>query len=506
MSVLLPTSPDLLRLQARRRGGEGGLVFRDRRLTFGELADAVDALATWLVRRGVGAGDPVGVMAANSPAMVAMTYAVWGIGGVTVPIGVRSTPEEAARLLAHARARGLLADDVRSDAARAAAQAAGIPAWACAPEPPLAPRVVLRGRGMKARSTQPPRADARASIAYTSGTTGAPKGVVLTHASFWWSALACGAARGDGPESVGACLSPLTHTPVLVSHLICRLLAGSTAVLLEKFEPDAVLEAVARWAITDVSLIGGMVFDVVMMGSIPDAVRRPVRKVTVGGAPTRMEAKRALAALFDGAEVIEAYGQTESTDGVTMARGTSVFDREGTVGRPNPWVVVRIRRSDGTLAAPGEEGEIVVAGPTVMAGYHRDPRATAAAIRNGWLRTGDLGRQDADGYVWVTGRVKELIITGGENVSPGEVEEVLRTHPDVADVAVIGTPHDKWGEQVTAVVVRKPGSAVDGDVLGAFAGTRLAGFKRPRRFEFLAALPRNAANKVQTSVLREQFK
>jgi acyl-CoA synthetase (AMP-forming)/AMP-acid ligase II len=219
-----------------------------------------------------------------------------------------------------------------------------------------------------------------------------------------------------------------------------------------------------------------------------------------------MDAKRKLAGMFEGAEVIEAYGQTESTDGVTMARGTSVFDREGTVGCPNPHLLVRVRRRDGALAEPGEEGEIVVGGPTVMAGYHRDLRATALAIRQGWLHTGDLGRQDAEGWLWLTGRVKDLIITGGENVAPGEVEEVLRAHPDVADVAVIGTPHARWGEQVTAIVVRKPGSTVDGKVLGAFVGTRLAGFKRPRRFEFIATLPRNAANKVATGVLREQFK
>ena len=506
MSAGLPTSPEFLRLQGLRRGRNGGLVFRDRRIPFGELADAVDGLARWLVRHGAGAGDAIGVMAANEPAMVAMTYAVWGIGAMTVPIAVRSTAEEVARLLVHAHARGLLCDAARRGVARDAATTAGVPAWACNPDLPLAPRVAVRTRRLPSRRARPPRAEDRASIAYTSGTTGAPKGVVLTHANFWWSALACGSARGDGPDGVGACLSPLTHTPVLVSHLLCRVLAGATAVLLEKFELGNVLAAVERFAITDLSLIGGMVFEVVDMGSVPQAVRRSVRKVTVGGAPTRMEAKRVLRGMFDGAEVIEAYGQTESTDGVTMARGTSVFDREGTVGCENPHVLVRIRRRDGTLAAPGEEGEIVVGGPTVMAGYHRDARATAAAIREGWLHTGDLGRRDADGWLYLTGRVKELIITGGENVAPGEIEEVLRTHPEVADVAVIGTPHAKWGEQVTAIVVRKPGSAVDGNTLGAFVGQRLAGFKRPRRFEFIATLPRNAANKVQTSVLKEQFR
>jgi acyl-CoA synthetase (AMP-forming)/AMP-acid ligase II len=168
-------------------------------------------------------------------------------------------------------------------------------------------------------------------------------------------------------------------------------------------------------------------------------------------------------------------------------------------------VHVAIRRADGALAEPDEEGEIVVGGPSVMQGYHRDSVATAAAIRDGWLHTGDLGRCDGDGYFFITGRVKDLIITGGENVSPAEVEAVLRAHPDVADVVVIGTPHPRWGEQVTAVVVRRSGAALDGEALGAFAGTRLAGFKRPRRIEFVAALPRNAYNKVQTHLLRAQL-
>jgi fatty-acyl-CoA synthase len=218
-----------------------------------------------------------------------------------------------------------------------------------------------------------------------------------------------------------------------------------------------------------------------------------------------MDAKRRLAAIFEGAEVIEAYGQTESTDGLTMARGTSVFDREGTVGTVNPHVHVAIHRADGSPATIDEEGEIVVAGPTVMAGYHRNPPATKAALRGGWLHTGDVGRVDADGFLFVTGRVKDLIITGGENVTPLEVEEVLRLHPDVADVAVIGTPHPRFGEQVTAIVVRRDGAALDGEALAVFAGERLAGFKKPRRIEFVASLPRNAYNKVQTHLLKQEF-
>ena len=489
--MLLPTSPAFLALQASRRGRAGGLCFAGRRIAYGELSAAVDELAAWLVRRGLGTGQPIGVQAANEPAVVAMLFAVWGIGAVAVPIAVRSTAEETAHLPENERARVLDAEELRA-------------VWT-APDLPLAPRLLRRGRRPAPRAPRPPAADGLAVIAYTSGTTGTPKGVMLTHANLLWAMLACAQARGDRAETVGACLSPLSHVPVLVSHLLCRLLAGATAVLVEKFDVGATLDAVERFGVTDLTLIGGMVFDMLALGEIPTAVRRTVEKVSVGGAPTPMEAKRALARLLEGAELIEAYGQTESTNGVTMARGTSVFDREGTVGRVNPHVVVAVRRPDGAPAAPGEEGEIVVGGPTVMAGYHRERAATAGAIRGGWLHTGDIGRRDADGYFFLTGRVKDIIITGGENVSPAEVEAVLRGHPGVADVAVIGTPHPKWGEQVTAVVVRQPGAQLDGTALGDFAGARLAGFKRPRRVEFVDALPRNAANKVQAHLLRERF-
>ena len=503
--LLLPTTPDFLRLQAQRRGAAGGLFFGTRHIPYGELSAAVDDLSAWLAKRGLGAGDHVAVVAANEPALVVMMFAVWGIGAAAVPVSVRSTVPEAARLLTHSHATAVLCDPLRVDLARAAAAAAGVSAFACEPVPPLAPRIVRRAPGTGTRAPRAPRPETLAVLAYTSGTTGNPKGVMVTHANLLWATLACAAARGDRADGVGACLSALTHTPVFVSHLLCRVLLGAGAVLLEKFDIGTVLEAVQRFGITDLPLIAGMVFDVVGLKSIPPAARHCVEKVSVGGAATPMDAKRALAGMFEGAEIIEAYGQSESTDGVAMARGTSVFDRPGTVGRMNPHVHVAVRRGDGTLAPIGDEGEIVIAGPTVMAGYYRDPAATAGAVRDGWLHTGDLGRQDDAGYFFVTGRVKDLIITGGENVSPVEVEEVLRSHPTVADVAVIGTPHPKWGEQVTAVVVPKAGAPRDGAALAAFAGTRLSGFKKPRRIEFVEALPRNAANKVQTNRLKQQF-
>ncbi len=507
-SLLLPTSAAFLHQQGLRRGNEGGLIFADRRHTFGELAREVDAAAAWLAARGIGRRDHVAVSIANSPAIVATSYALWEVGAVTVPISIRSTVDELTNLLRHSRAVAMVCDEPREGLAAEATKRLGLPLYVVKQTFPLTPRIARRARHAAKASvgrSALPHPDDLAVLAYTSGTTGAPKGVMIRHRNLLWSALACATARGDSAASVGASISPLTHTPVFVSHLLCRLLLGSTTVLFDGFNTASLLEATERYRITDLPLIAGMVFDVVNLRRVPDLVRNCVQKVSVGGAATPMEAKRALADIFGGAEIIEAYGQSESTNGVAMARAGRVFEHPGTVGCMNPHVIVAVRRSDGQLADVDADGELVIGGPTVMAGYYRDKAATAATIRDGWLHTGDLGRRDAEGFFYITGRVKNLIITGGENVSPVEVEDVLRTHPSVADVAVIGTPHPKWGEQVTAVIVVQSGAALDREVLLEFAAKRLAGFKKPRRVEFVEALPRNAANKVQTAVLKEQF-
>src|SRR5262245_9980754 len=222
--VLLPTSPAFLRLQAARRSADGGLGFRGRTIAFGELAAAVDDLQRWLVRHGAGAGRSVGVMAANEPAVAVALYACWGLGAVVVPISPRSTADEAARLLTHARAALLFADAARADVARDSAAAAVAAGLSVDPGLALTPRLLRRGLS-GAATPRPPTPQSVAAIAYTSGSTAAPKGVVLTHQNLLWAILACGQARGDEAHGVGLCLSPLTHVPVLVSHLLCRVLA-----------------------------------------------------------------------------------------------------------------------------------------------------------------------------------------------------------------------------------------------------------------------------------------
>lgn len=502
--MLLPTDVRFLRLQAARTGDQRGLLFQDRLWSYGGLAAWVDALATELVAAGCTTGQRIAFRVPNSPLAVASHYAAWAIGATAAPLAARASNEEIARALDHLEPHALLLDPESVAPLEPVWRGRPLAVLECPPTPEGIVRVVSHP-GREASKSRRSVARGLAVLAGTSGTTGKPKAVMLTHENLFWSALACSAARGDNGTEVGAALSALSHTPVFVSHVLCRILFGATVLLFPRFDVDALFWAVERYGITDLTLIGGMVFDVTRQGSVPPAVRERVRKVSVGGAFTPMSAKEALREIFPRSEIIEAYGQSEATNGVAMARGSAVFEHPGTVGRANPHVVVRVRKDDGSWAAPGEEGEIVVGGPTTMQGYWRDVAATRQALREGWLHTGDLGRMDEEGFLYITGRVKNIIITGGENVSPAEVEEVLRRHPAVADVAVLGTPHPKWGEQVTAVVVPSPGTSPNADDLVAFAAQHLAGFKKPRRIEFVDVLPRNAMNKVDLAALRARF-
>jgi len=272
--------------------------------------------------------------------------------------------------------------------------------------------------------------------------------------------------------------------------------------LLARFSAEAMLDMLRRDRLT--IMCGVPTMWNAMLHSAGDATAddfAQLRLAVSGGASLPAEVARAFQEKF-GCTLLEGYGLTETTAVATFSGATAP---PGTVGQAVFDTEVQIRDQDGRAVGRNTAGEVYIKGPTVMRGYHRDPAATAATVRDGWLHTGDLGRRDGDGYFFVTGRAKDLIITGGENVSPAEVEAVLRAHPDVADVAVIGTSHPRWGEQVTAVVVRRDGATLDGEALGAFAGARLAGFKRPRRIEFVASLPRNAYNKVQTHLLRREL-
>jgi malonyl-CoA/methylmalonyl-CoA synthetase len=434
-----------------------------------ELEERSRAVAGRLQAAGLEPGDRILFSAQASVDLVIAHVAALRAGLVVVPANTAYRERELAHIVSDSRPRAALLDDP---------ERAG---WVGA----VAPAALVVDPGVRGRDREPQVLDAAAPgdpalIGYTSGTTGSPKGAVLTHANLLAGSESVRLAWRWTAEDRLLLALPLFHSHGLCVGLHGTLLAKASAVLLPRFSVDAVLDAATEHAAT-------------LFFGVPTMYQRLARSERVeelaglrlcvsGSAPLPAELHRALSDRTR-QQVLERYGMTE-----TLMNVSNPYDgerRPGSVGLPLPGVEVRL----------AEGGEIQVRGPNVFGGYWERPEATADSFVDGWFCTGDLGSFDPDGYLRILGRSKEMIISGGLNVYPREVEDVLLSHPDVAEVAVVGTPSDEWGELVTAFVVSSAAHPA-ADALLAFAADRLAPFKRPRRVEFVDALPRNALGKV----------
>ena len=437
-----------------------------------ELEEASRLVAGGLQAAGLAAGDRILFSAQASIDLAVAHVAALRAGLVVVPVNTAYREREIAHIVGDSRPRAAFVDDgERRD-------------WVCsAAEEPI----VVFGPGAALEAREPSAVDLAAPedaalIGYTSGTTGAPKGAVLSHANLLAGSESVGLAWRWTAEDRLVLALPLFHTHGLCVGLHGTLLAGASAVLLPRFGADAVFDAAAEQRAT---LFFGVPTMYQRLASSPRVGELAQLRLCVSGsAPLAAQLHRAIAERSS-QQVLERYGMTE-----TLMNVSNPYDgerRPGSVGFPLPGVELRLSH--------GREGEIQIRGPNVFRGYWQQPDATNASFDDGWFCTGDLGCLDADGYLRILGRSKELIITGGLNVYPREVEDVLMSHPDVAEVAVLGTPSEEWGEIVTAVVVpsaERPGV----DALLAYAAERLAPFKCPRRVQFAEALPRNALGKV----------
>lgn len=461
-------------------------------------------------RFGVMPGDRVGLFMTNRTQYLEALYGIWWAGAAAVPINAKLHPKEAAWILDDAGAKlAFVSADVGDPLA---GELAGLPELKeviAADRPHFA---ALR-QAEPLSAPEPRGLHDMAWLFYTSGTTGRPKGVMMTNANLATMSL-CYFVDVDPVAEQDAILyaAPMSHGAGLYNFM--HVMRGARHAVPEShgFEPEETL-ALAR-SLREVSMFAAptMVRRLVDRAKAEGGDGEGIKTVVYGGGPMYLaDIEDALAVM--GPRFVQIYGQGESPMTITALGRRLHMDRAhprwrerlASVGTAQSMVSLRVAGPDGAALPPGETGEVLVRGSSVMAGYWRRPDATAAAIRDGWLWTGDLGSLDEDGFLTLKDRSKDVIISGGSNIYPREVEEALLTHPDVHEVSVIGRPHPEWGEEVVAFVVMKPGRVMDPAALDRACLARIARFKRPKAYHALAALPKNSYGKVLKTELRDHL-
>lgn len=479
-------------LQGANTGPELPAVVAPDPMTYGDLARRSGRLAARLASQ-VEPGDRVVVLAGNEAAFVIAYLATLTAGAVAVPVNGTSPSLELARELTVVEPSLVVASPAYADLARRACAQ-------CSTEVPLFVFDPADESELPADPLAPvPRADdALAVLLFTAGTAGAPKPAMLTHGSLLANLAQMQAHPGlrVGPDDVALAVLPLFHVFGLNVVLGLALTAGGAVSLVDHFHPTETLARVRADGVTVIAAVPAILEAWLGLdaSAAPDDAFARVRLCVSGAAPLPPPLVAAMHSRF-GIHVHDGYGLTEASPVVTTS-AVSTTPRPGSVGPPLPGVEVRLVDSDGQDVLSGDPGEILVRGPNVFAGYWNEPETTARVLADGWLHTGDIGVADDDGWLSLVERAKDVIIVSGFNVYPGEVEQVLASHADVADVAVVGEPHPRTGETVVAYVVPRPGQTPDPVELLRHAGRRLARYKLPTRVELVEELPRSFAGKL----------
>jgi long-chain acyl-CoA synthetase len=491
---------DALRRAERLYGRKEGAVCGEIRLSYAEFGSRCRRLAAGLRRLGVGRGDRVATLLGNCHRYLEAYSTIPGIGAVIVPLNTRHAAPEHRAILEDCGVRLLIVDEAYRHLAAELAPAVDELLLAPADyERTVATNADIElGDGVGERDL--------AALFYTGGTTGAAKGVMLTHRNLVTNAFhnAVCFSYDEGDSCLHA--APMFHAAG-ASGIYALTWRGARHVLVPSFEPGAVLEVIAREGVTCTVWVPTMINMVVHHPAVADADLRSLRLLIHGGAPISTELlRRAVATL--GCSFTQAYGLTEASSHLALLpREERLLDdaRARSAGRAMMGTEVVVRRPDGSACEPGEVGEVTARGPNFTRGYWNKPRETAEALRDGWFWTGDLAHMDAEGYVYIVDRAKDMIISGGENVYSVEVEDAISAHPAVLEAAVIGVPDATWGERVHAAVVLKPGQVRDAAGLRAFCRERIAGYKCPRSVEFVDVLPKSGPGKVLKRALREPY-
>jgi fatty-acyl-CoA synthase len=472
------TTPD--RVAIRFRGGQ---------LTYAELDRGADRLVAGLAARGLRRGDRVATLTATSPDHVVAFFACARLGVALQPISWRLAPAEVSYQLEDAEPALLLASDNHVELARNAGTKVEI---ARLGDPALE---ADGGVDDVARDDDP------LLLVYTSGTTGKPKGALLTHANCFWTNLSFDRTTGLREDDVVLQVLPQFHVGGWNVQPLLAWWKGATVVLEPSFDAARALALIAEERVTTMMGVPATYLFLAQEPGFADADLSSLRLAVVGGAP--MPEALLETWLERGVEIVQGYGLTEAAPNVLCLPPEDARRKLGFAGKPYPHVDVALRDPDsGALLDGPAAGELVVKGPNVFAGYWRNPDATAAATADGWLLTGDVAERDAEGFYRIAGRIKDMVISGGENVYPAEIEDVLHAHPAVLEAAVVGVPDERWGEACAAFVVLRDGSVASADDLRDHCRSRLARFKVPKTFSLVPSLPRSSMGKVLKDELR----
>jgi long-chain acyl-CoA synthetase len=481
---------------------EGGTI-----TTYAELNDQANRIATGLVKMGVKPGDLVAVCSPNSTEWIATYFGIIKTGAVAVTLASSLTGDELTNLVKHANPRFMFTVESKLPDLEKSKRPAGLEKVICAGGDIDAKGIMSMGSG-SFQAVDRDRSDI-AAILYTGGTTGVPKGAMISHEHAHFSAYSIAYYERSTQNDLALCFLPFNHVFGQMHIMNSTIYSSGCLELLPTFDMDRVLDVLKAGRITKFFSVPTVYVRLLTLPDLEDKIG-PLRYCFSAGASMAMEIVKQWKQRTN-ITIAESYGMTECMP-ITFNHFHPEFHVVGSVGQPVVGVEVQIRDTAGNVLEQGKEGEICVRGRNVMKGYLNSPEQTAETfwdtrkgVEEGWLRTGDIGVIDKNGYVAIVDRLKDLIITGGENVFPREVEEALYTIPEVQECAVIGLPDKEWGEKVAAFIVAKPGQTVDQDKIKSFLKTRLSGFKVPKKYVVLNEFPKSQAGKILKREVKKEF-